>query len=177
MGDYLPSPGGYTRRTCSQGPPSASALNPQVVIVVACADCDNATSMNRIRVLISSTILYTLLPAVLFAQDDAAKPLSAVQKIVSALGGIVSGLIPVAFALALLFFFWGLALYILNAGNEEKKSEGRRVMIGGVIALFIMASIWGIVSFIGGALGIGQGGKIKPPDVLMPSESGPGVDF
>ena len=58
-------------------------------------------------------------------------------------------LIPLAFALALLYFFWGIAQYIrAGAGGEKVAQEGRKVMLYGVIAMFVAVSIWGIVNFI-----------------------------
>ena len=56
-------------------------------------------------------------------------------------------LIPIAFSAGLLFFIWRGAMYILHSGSEEAKSEGRRVLLWGVIALFIMASFYGIIRF------------------------------
>lgn len=105
--------------------------------------------MNTLKRIIPVALVF--LPAFAFAQGN----LNNLQTIVRGLGTVVNLLIPIAFAAAVVFFFWGLALYILNAGNEEKKAEGRRIMIGGVIALFIMASIWGIVAFLRNALGVG----------------------
>ena len=55
-------------------------------------------------------------------------------------------LIPLAFTLALLFFFWGVAKYIWSAGDA--KEEGKKIMVWGVIALFVMSSIWGIIGFL-----------------------------
>lgn len=63
--------------------------------------------------------------------------------------------IPIAFALALLAFFWGLAHFILlKSGSETAREDGSRIMIWGVVALFVMTSIWGIVRFMQGELGI-----------------------
>lgn len=72
------------------------------------------------------------------------------MKLLEAAQGIVTGiLIPLAFALALLYFFWGVAKYINSgAGGEKAAEEGKRVMIWGIVALFIATSIWGIVNFI-----------------------------
>lgn len=55
---------------------------------------------------------------------------------------------PIVVALALLYFFFGLAQYILSAGDEKKKDEGKRIMIWGVLALFIMVSVWGIINVV-----------------------------
>lgn len=61
-------------------------------------------------------------------------------------------LIPLAFAFCLLFFFWGVAKYIKDEGNG--KSEGKKIMIWGIVGLFIAFSIWGIVKFIETELGL-----------------------
>lgn len=75
---------------------------------------------------------------------------------VSGLGTVVQTAIPIAFGIALLAFFWGLAKFIFSAGDEEKKEAGKTIMIWGVIALFLMASIWGIIALIGSNLGVNQ---------------------
>ena len=102
----------------------------------------------------------------LFAPLSAsAQQLGNLGNLVEQLGRIIDKLIPIVFSIALLVFFWGLAKYILAAGSEEAKDQGRRIMIGGIIALFVMASIWGIVYFIGQALGIDAEQSIPVPKV------------
>jgi len=61
---------------------------------------------------------------------------------------VLNALIPVIFAFALVFFFWGLAKLILHAGEEEAKEEGKRLMFWGVIGLVVMFGLWGIVNFL-----------------------------
>ncbi len=73
---------------------------------------------------------------------------------------------PIVVGLALLGFFWGLAVFVFNAANEEKRAEGRSVMIWGVVALFVMMSVWGLVRFIGIAVDIPtDGGTMSVPTV------------
>ncbi|TAL49575.1 hypothetical protein EPN83_00310 [Patescibacteria group bacterium] len=86
-----------------------------------------------------------------------AAPLSNVQQLIQALGNVVDILLPIVVAIALLAFFWGLASFIFAAGDEEKRDKGKQIMKWGLIALFVMVAVWGIVSFIGNALGIGIG--------------------
>lgn len=58
-------------------------------------------------------------------------------------------LIPLAFALCLLYFFWGVVKYLRSsAGSDNAAEEGRRIMVWGIVGLFVASSIWGIVSFI-----------------------------
>ena len=61
------------------------------------------------------------------------------------------GAFTIVIALALLYFFWGLARFILNAGDEDAQKAGKSIMLWGIIAFFVMVSVWGIVNFIGNA--------------------------
>lgn len=111
------------------------------------------------------TVSLGALTALLVPGVASAQNLTNLTSLVISLQTIVNIAIPLVFAIALLAFFWGLAKYIAAAGNEEKKAEGKNIMIWGVLALFIMASIWGIVIWIGNALGVGQGGSAPTPGV------------
>lgn len=63
-------------------------------------------------------------------------------------------LVPLAFGLCLLYFFWGVAKYIGKAGSDKGAEEGKSTMVWGVIALFVLFSVWGIIRFIVGEIGI-----------------------
>ncbi len=64
--------------------------------------------------------------------------------------------IPIMVALALIYFIYGLAEYILESGEESKKVEGRTRMIYGTIAMFVIASVWGLVFFLQDLLNINK---------------------
>ncbi len=83
--------------------------------------------------------------------------------LISGLGGLVNTLILVVAALALLYFFWGLAKFILNAASEDAQKEGKNIMKWGIVALFVMVSIWGIVRFIGDELKITNNTDLSIP--------------
>jgi uncharacterized membrane-anchored protein len=78
-----------------------------------------------------------------------------ISSLVSDIGNIVNQIIPILFAIALLGFFYGLVMYIF--GKEDNKDQAKKTMIWGVVALFVMASVWGLVTFIGNAVGVDQG--------------------
>ncbi len=61
-----------------------------------------------------------------------------------------SVLIPLAFSLCLLYFFWGVTKYIANSANSSQKAgeEAKRVMVWGLVGLFVAVSVWGIVRLI-----------------------------
>ena len=63
--------------------------------------------------------------------------------------GILQSVVPVIFSVTLLYILWKVVqLWILNAGETEKIAEGKRVAFIGVIALVIMAGIWGILALL-----------------------------
>lgn len=88
-----------------------------------------------------------------------------IENLVEAIGRIVDLATPIVVGIALLVFFWGLVKFIFAQGNEDAKEQGKRLMIGGVIALFVIVSVVGIINFIGDAIGVDQGGSLPVPTV------------
>lgn len=57
--------------------------------------------------------------------------------------------VPVIFAIAFIVFIWGVFQYfVLSGGNEEKQADARNLMIYGIVGLFVMASVWGLVNIL-----------------------------
>ena len=70
---------------------------------------------------------------------------------------LIFKVVPVLVSLALLVFVWGLAKFIFRLGGDEKAvTEGKNLMAWGLIALFVMVSIWGILRFAYGEFGFTQ---------------------
>ena len=99
-------------------------------------------------------------PVLAFAQQ-----LGNIETFVSSIGRVVGLALPIVVAIALLAFFWGLVKFIFAQGNEESKADAKKIMLWGLIALFVMVAVWGLVRFIGDALGISQGDTIIVPAV------------
>lgn len=102
-----------------------------------------------------------LLPSIALAQSSGGNFTS----IINTISNIVNLIIPLLVALALLAFFWGLVRYIWKSGDEDGQKEGKNIMIAGIVGLFVMVSIWGIISIIGNTFGIQSGGTVTPPSV------------
>lgn len=50
---------------------------------------------------------------------------------------------------ALLVFLYGIfMLMFVGGGNEESRSKGRRFMLWGIVSLFVMVSVWGLVNIL-----------------------------
>jgi hypothetical protein len=95
-----------------------------------------------------------------------------VKNALNLIGDLISTATPIVVALALLGFFWGLAMYIFSAGDEKKRSQGRNIMIWGILALFIMLSVFGIIATLQSTLGLTQTQTIPIPTVSPDSVTG-----
>lgn len=94
-----------------------------------------------------AALVLTAVPMFAFAA------LTGVTSLVDDFGKIVGKLIPILTALALVFFIVGLIRFVI-AADEEKRKDGKSMMWWGIVALFVIVTIWGITGFIGESLGI-----------------------
>ncbi len=67
---------------------------------------------------------------------------------------IVRSIVPLLFSLATVGFIWGVIQMVINPEDAEKRKQGKMYMIWGIVALFVMLSIWGLVSILSNTFGI-----------------------
>ncbi|MES2930323.1 MAG: hypothetical protein V4665_00875 [Patescibacteria group bacterium] len=67
---------------------------------------------------------------------------------------LIKSIVPLLFALATVGFIWGMIQYFLNPDNEEKRKQGKSFMIWGIVALFVMISMWGVVGVLSNTFGV-----------------------
>lgn len=91
------------------------------------------------------TLSLFALPLVASAQS-----VSNLRGLISETGFILNMLIPILIAAALVVFFWGIVVYIW----KKDAAEGKQIMIAGLIGLFVMVSVWGIIRLAQNSLGI-----------------------
>jgi len=58
-------------------------------------------------------------------------------------------LVPLIISLALIYFLWGVAKYI-----QKPDEKGREMILWGLIGLFVMVSVWGLVNLLGGTFNL-----------------------
>ncbi len=70
------------------------------------------------------------------------------------------------YGIALFFFFWGIVTFIFKESvGDGAREQAKKRMVWGVVALFVLTSVWGIVGFIGSIFGVNQGGACSPTQV------------
>lgn len=91
------------------------------------------------------------LPFVASAQQAGSS--DGIRHLLGIAAGIIQALIPIVIGLAVLVFLWGVLQYVLRS-SDAGKDEGRQFMLWGIIALFVMVSVWGLVNILRDSLGL-----------------------
>ncbi|NTV44805.1 MAG: hypothetical protein HGA67_03880 [Candidatus Yonathbacteria bacterium] len=102
------------------------------------------------------TVLAAVAPALVFAQTT-------LVTILGVFKGVLDLLIPIVITLAVVIFFFGLALYLVKADDDKEK--GRNIMIYGIITLFVMVAVWGLVEVLANTFDVNIGGTEELPTV------------
>jgi hypothetical protein len=90
------------------------------------------------------------LPAAVFAATAIGSDAELNTLIRSFADGVVRSTGYLMFTLGIITFFWGLVQFIwsIRSGTEgEGLQKGKQFMVWGLIALFVMFSVWGIITF------------------------------
>jgi hypothetical protein len=85
--------------------------------------------------------------------------------LIDTLIGAFNAFSALCFSLAIAAFFWGMVKFVANAGDERKLEDGKKMMVMGLIGIFVIFSIWAIVGWLQSSLGWGGGGGGSLPGV------------
>jgi uncharacterized membrane protein len=58
---------------------------------------------------------------------------------------VINGFVPIILSLAVIYFLWGVTNYVRAATEPQKREEGRQMIIYGLIAIFVMVSMWALL--------------------------------
>lgn len=79
---------------------------------------------------------------------------SNIGEILTYLSCLLSKIMPILVTVAALAFVWGIINLYLNPNNEEKKKQGKGFMVWGLVALFVIVCVWGLVGVIANTFGV-----------------------
>jgi len=63
---------------------------------------------------------------------------------------ILNPIIGFMFAVAVVMFIYGIVEYIWSADNEDKVAVGKTHMIWGIVGIFVMIGVYGILNLLSG---------------------------
>ncbi|MFA6503068.1 MAG: hypothetical protein WCT45_02330 [Candidatus Paceibacterota bacterium] len=68
-------------------------------------------------------------------------------------------IVPVLFALAFLYFIWGVYKYfILGAADSEERTKGKDFVLWAVVGFAVIFSVWGLVNIVTSTFNLTSGG-------------------
>ncbi len=74
---------------------------------------------------------------------------------------ILNPIIRLAFVIALLVFFWGIFEFIRSETADKSRELGKKKILYGLLGMFIMFSVYGIMRLILNTLGIPADGYLS----------------
>ena len=108
----------------------------------------------RFCMFVFTTSLVLCTPLVAHAQG--------LQRIIDFAADILNFALAILIGVAIATFFWGLVKYLFTAQGGPEQSKASTIMVWGLVALFFMLSVFGIVRFLQVTFGLGVT-PIDPP--------------
>mgnify|MGYP001617792651 FL=1 len=101
-------------------------------------------------------IIKKLIPLGLMAMPFAAGAVNVTSfdSLVVLVDGILEKLVPIFIAIAVIVLLVAIVRYITAGEDEEKRSKAKSLMIYGIIGLFVMISLWGLVAILSGTFNL-----------------------
>ncbi len=101
---------------------------------------------NIFKILYTSLFVFFLNFNFSLAQDATFKIKQATDNVTN---NVLTSAVTLLMTAAFLFFFYGIVVFILGRvsgkGDLKKIEDGKQFMLWGLIALFVMVSVWGII--------------------------------
>ena len=110
----------------------------------------NTKNLTKIAISIAA-----LTPMLAFAAD--------LTSLLGVISNLLNLIIPILMILATVVFLWGVITYITAGGDEEKAKAGRGYIIWGLIGLFAMVAVWGLVLALVNTFQVGGQGIPSSP--------------
>lgn len=101
------------------------------------------------KIIIAGSGLGFLVPLFAFAQT--------ISTILGTIQGILNVVMPILITIGVVYFVWNVIQFALT-GDAEKKEQAQEHMIRGIIALFVILAIWGLIAVLFNTFGISQQG-------------------
>lgn len=96
--------------------------------------------------LVNSIVLAFSFPLFAMAQD--------VYDIYDIIFSLLRSAVTLLYLVIVVAFLWGAMLFIQNASDEKKREEGKKWMLGAVIAMAVAFSISTIINFLFNTFGV-----------------------
>ncbi len=101
-----------------------------------------------------------LVPSFVFLPLIASAQSTTIGSILSKIQGFLNFMIPALITVAVLYLIYGVITYVVGK-DDGTKEKGRNVMISGIIGLFVIVAMWGLVAVLRNTFLDGQNGSLQ----------------
>ena len=105
-------------------------------------------------------LIFFTAPSVVFAAGT-------LNDVEDAILSLLNSIIPLFLALAVTFFIWNVLKYINSGDNAELREQARAMMIYGIVAIFVLVSIWGFVDVLVDAFNLNNNVPVNFGDIIL----------
>lgn len=77
------------------------------------------------------------------------------------IGSVVQPIVGLMFAAAVLFFLWNVFMVITKGGQPDELVKFKSKVGWGILAIAVMASVWGLVALVLGSTGLDTGATLN----------------
>jgi len=81
-------------------------------------------------------------------------------------GCLLTNIVYIILAASVVLFFYGVVKLILSSSSETEKKVGKSIMYWGIIGIFVMVSVWGLISILQNTFGTQGYYDITPRQTL-----------
>lgn len=67
---------------------------------------------------------------------------------------ILNPIILLMFSVALVVFLWGIFQFVRQADNPKAREEGQKNMLWGIVGMFVMFGVYGILNVVLSSIGV-----------------------
>ena len=107
----------------------------------------------------SFTFIVVLTPLAVLAAPNPAP----INTILTNVLNLLTLLIQILIVSAIAVFGWGVVRLMFNANNPQKVAQAKQIIFFGLIGLFVLTSMYGIIFFIKTYLGVPDNTPIEAP--------------
>jgi hypothetical protein len=104
--------------------------------------------MKKVLIAVSAS----LAPLSVFAQSPVYQTGTGVGGLIYWANWLLNALVPLLIGIAVVYFIWEVFQYTI-AADEDKKKTARTQIIWGIVGIFVMVSVWGLVNILQSTFG------------------------
>ena len=122
--------------------------------------------MMRLRIISATAATMTLAaPVIVHAQG--------LDRLITVATDLINFALAILIGIAIIAFFWGLLRYLLSAKGGPEQNKASMLMVWGLVAIFVMLSIFGIVRLMQVTFGLEGASSVDAPSLAIGQATSP----